>query len=98
MRREQRDAENHRADVLGGGGLKDVRATAGAVADIVADQVGDDGGVARVVLRNARLDLADEVSADIGRLGVDAAAELREQRHEAGAEAKADDGGRRGQR
>ena len=47
--------------------------------------------VARVVLGDARLDLADEVGADVGGLGVDAAAELGEERHEAGAEAEADD-------
>jgi hypothetical protein len=40
---------------------------------------------------DARLDLADQVRADVGRLGVDAAAELGEQGHEAGAEAEADD-------
>ena len=89
------DAEDHRADVLGGGRLEQVGATAGAVADVVADEVGDDAGVARVVLGDARLDLADEVGADVGGLGVDAAAELGEQGDEAGAEAEADDQERR---
>ncbi len=37
------------------------------------------------------LDLADEVGADVGGLGVDPAAELGEEGHEAGAEAEADD-------
>ena len=41
------------------------------------------------------LDLADEVGADVGGLGVDAAAELREERDEAGAEAESDDEERR---
>src|SRR5205823_7454530 len=45
-----RYAEDHRADVLGGGRLEEICAAAGAVADIVADQVRDDGRVARVVL------------------------------------------------
>ena len=63
----------------------------GAVADVVADEVRDDGGVAGVVLGDAGLDLADEVGADVGGLGVDAAAELGEERHEGGAEAVADD-------
>ena len=89
------DAEDHGADVLGGHGLEEVGATAGAVADVVADEVGDDGGVARVVFGDAGLDLADEVGADVGGLGVDTAAELGEQRHEAGAEAEADDEERR---
>ena len=77
------DAQDHGADVLGGRGLEQVGAAAGAVADVVADEVGDDGRVARVVLGDARLDLADEVGADVGGLGVDAAAELGEERHEA---------------
>ena len=85
------DAQDHGADVLGGRRLEEVGATAGAVADVVTDEVGDDRRVARVVLGDARLDLADEVGADVGRLGVDAAAELGEERHEAGAEAEADD-------
>ncbi len=74
-----------------GSGLEQVGAAAGAVADVVAHQVGDHGRVARVVLGDAGLDLADQVGADVGGLGVDAAAELGEQRHEAGAEAEADD-------
>ena len=90
-----RDAQDHGADVLGGGGLEQVRAAAGAVADVVANQVRDDGRVARVVLGDAGFDLADQVGADVGGLGVDAAAELGEQRHERGAEAEADDQERR---
>ena len=82
-RRRQGGAEDHRADVLGGGGLEEVGAAAGAVADVVADEVGDDGRVARVVLGDAGLDLADEVGADVGGLRVDAAAELGEERDEA---------------
>ena len=92
---EDADAQDHRADVLGGGGLEEVRAAAGAVADVVADEVRDDARVARVVLGDALLDLADEVGADVGGLGVDAAAELGEERHERGAEAEADDEERR---
>ena len=88
---EHRDAQDHRADVLGGGRLEQVGAAAGAVADVVADEVGDDPGVARIVLGDALLDLADEVGADVCGLGVDAAAELGEQRHERGAEAEPDD-------
>ena len=89
------DAEDHRADVLGGGGLEEVRAATGAVADVVADEVRDDARVAGVVLGDALLDLADEVGPDVGGLRVDAATELGEQRHERGAEAEADDEERR---
>ena len=89
------DAQDHRADVLGGGRLEQVGATAGAVPDVVADEVRDDRGVARVVLGDALLDLAHEVRADVGGLGVDPAAELGEEGHERGPEAIADDQERR---
>ena len=84
-------AEDHRADVLRGRRLEQVRAAARAVAHVVADEIRDDGGVARVVLRNPRFHLADEVRTHVGRLGVDTAAELGEERHEARPEAVADD-------
>jgi hypothetical protein len=77
--RIERGAEDHGADVFGGGGLEDVRAAAGAVAYVVADEVGDDGGVAGIVFGDAGFDFADEVGADVGGLGVDAAAELGEE-------------------
>ena len=86
------------ADILGRGGLEDVGATTGAVADVVAYQVGDDGGIARIILGNAGLDLAHQVGADIGGLGIDAAAKLGKEGDEAGAEAKAHDGCRGVQR
>ena len=89
------DAEDHRADVLGGGRLEQVGATAGAVADVVADEVGDHAGVAGVVLGDALLDLADEVGADVGGLGVDPAAELGEEGDERGPEPEPDDEERR---
>ena len=88
---EHANAQDHRADVLGSGRLEQVRAAAGAVADVVTDEVGDDARVARVILGDARLDLAHEVRADVGGLGVDAAAELGEEGDEGGAEAEADD-------
>ena len=96
--RVDRDTEDHGADVLGGHGLEEVGATAGAVADVVTDEVGDDGGVARVVFRDTGLDLTDEVRADVGSLGVDTTTELGEERDEAGAEAEADDEERRDRR
>ena len=71
-------------------GLEQVRRHAGAVADVVADVVGDHGRVARVVLGDAGLDLADQVGADVGALGEDAAAEAREDRDQRAAEGEAD--------
>ncbi len=94
----RRPPKDHRADILGSGRLEEVRATSSAVAHVVADQVGDNSGVAGVVLRDASLDLTDEVGAHVGGLGVNATAKLREQRDKAGAEAKADDSSRRSNR
>ena len=72
-------------------GLEQVGGHARAVADIVADVVGDGRRVARIVLGNAGLDLADEVGADVGALGEDAAAETGEDRDQRGAEAERDE-------
>ena len=71
-----RDRGDHRAAV----GLEDVRAHAGHVADVVTDVIGDNARVARVVFRDTGFDLAHQVGADVGALGVDAAADTREQR------------------
>ena len=65
--------------------------TAGAVTDVVTNQVRNHSGVARIVFRNAGFNLAHEVSTDVGRLGVDATTELREQCDETGTESVADD-------
>ena len=46
-------------------------------------------GIARIVLRNAGLDLAHEVGADVGALGEDAAAQPREDRDQRAAEGEA---------
>jgi hypothetical protein len=78
----EQHTKDHGADVLGGGALEQVGAAAGAVADIVADEIRDHGRVARIVFRNARFDLADQIRADVSRLGVDATPQLREQRDE----------------
>ena len=47
---------------------------ASAVAHVVANEIRDHGGVARVVFRDAGFDLAHKVRAHIGCLGIDAAA------------------------
>ena len=77
-----RGAEQHHRDRGDGVRLEQIGCHPGAVADVVADVVGDHGRVARVVFRDAGLDLADEVRADIGGLGEDAASETGEYRDE----------------
>src|SRR6185295_4528444 len=88
---EQADTENHRTDVFRGRRFEQIGATTGAVAHVIADEICDHGGVARVVFRNSGFDLADQISSDIRRLRVDSTAKLREQSHEGSAEAVADD-------
>src|SRR6185437_16384972 len=61
---------------------------AGAVADVVAHVVGDGGGVARVVFRDAGLDLADQVTTHVGGFGEDAAAYPHEHGQQRGAESE----------
>ena len=82
-------AEDQRGDQGHGVRLEEVGGHAGAVADVVADVVGDGRGVARVVLGDVLLDLADQVGADVGGLGEDAAADPHEHGEQRGAEAEA---------
>ena len=70
--------------------LEQVGGHAGAIADVVADIVGDGRRIAGIVLGNAGLDLADEIGADVRALGEDAAAKPGEDRNQRGAEAERD--------
>ena len=91
MRRHEKDRdEQHRRDDRDGISLEQIGRHARAVADIVADIVGDDSRVARVVLRDPGFDLADEVGADIGALGENTAAEAGKDRDQRGAETQPD--------
>ncbi len=83
-------AENdggHESDFVG---LEDVGGHSRAVADVIADVVGDRRRVARIVFGDPGLDLADEVGSDVGGLGVDTASDAHEERGERSAEAEAD--------
>ena len=91
---ERRLAQDQRGDQRHRVRLEQVGGHAGAVADVVAHVVGDGRGVARVVLGDALLDLADQVGADVGGLGEDAAADPHEHREQRGAEAEALEHGR----
>ena len=87
-------AQDQGGDQRDGVGLEQVGGHAGAVTHVVTDVVGDGGGVARVVLGDAGLDLADEVGADVGGLGEDAAADTHEHGEQGAAEAEALEHGR----
>ena len=67
-------------------GLEQVGGHAGAVAHVVTHVVRDHGGIAGIVLRNARFHLADKVRAHVRRLGEDAAAKASEDGDERGTE------------
>src|SRR5690606_34051179 len=65
---------------------------AGDIADVVADVVGNCGGVAGIVFGNPGLDFADQVRPDVGRLGENATADAGEQRLAAGPHPEAEHG------
>ena len=90
-RLERGDAEDDRRDERDLVRLEEVGRHTGAVADVVTDVVGDRRGVARVVFGDTGLDLADEVGADVGGLGEDAAADPQEQREQRATEPEADE-------
>ncbi len=88
--RIKRRTQNHRAHILRGGRLKDVRSTARAVTDVVTHQVRNHSRVPRIVLRDSRLDLTHQVRAHIRGLRIDSTAKLRKQRHQRSSKAKPD--------
>lgn len=49
------------------------------ITDVITDVIGNDSGVAGIILRNTGLDLSDEISTDIGSLGVDTTTDTSEQ-------------------
>ena len=87
---EEQGSEEDRGDHGHRVGLKQIGRHARTVADVVADVVRDDRRVARVVLRDPGFDLAHKVRTDVGCLGVDAAAQPGEHRHQTRAEREAD--------
>src|SRR5437763_1571787 len=85
-RREKDRREQHRRDNRHGIGLEQIGRHPGAVADVIADIVGDNGRVARIVLRDPGFDFADEIGSDIGSLREDTPAEPGEDRDQRCAE------------
>ncbi len=83
-------AERHCGDDSADIALEEVCAHARDVADVVTDVISDNCGVTGVILGDARLDLADEVCADVSSLGVDTAADTCKQSDRACAEGEAE--------
>src|SRR5262245_20780581 len=64
------------------------------IADVIADIISDHSRVTWIVFGDARLDLANQVTADVGALRIDAAADAGEESNRAGAHGEtADHGG-----
>ena len=82
-------SQNQRGDEGDGIGLEKVGRHTGAVAHVVADVVGNRGGVARIVFGDVFFNLAHEVGADIGGLREDAATDAHEHREQCGTETEA---------
>ena len=83
-------AQQHGRDQRNGIGFEQIGGHARAVADIVADVVGNDGGIARIVLGNAGFDFTDQIRTDIRALGENAAAQAREYGDQRAAEGETD--------
>jgi len=85
----QRQAQDQGRDDGDFIGLEDVCGHTGAVAHVVAHLIRDDRRIAGIILFQVFFDLADEVGADVSRLGIDTAADAHEQRQQRAAEAEA---------
>ena len=85
---EDDDAQHHRGGNCRNIGFIQVGAHAGHITDIVANIIGDNRRVARVVLGNALLHFAHQVSTDIRALGEDATARPQEQSYRRSTEGK----------
>ena len=79
---DQQRGQHHRRADRHHIGFEQVGGHPGAVANVVAHVVGDNGGVAWVVFGNAGLDFADQIGTDIGGLGKDAAAQAGKDRYQ----------------
>jgi len=77
------------ADEADGVGFKDIGGHPSAIADIIADVVGNGGGVTRVIFLELGFEFANEVCANIGGFGVDASAQTSEDADERGSEGEA---------
>jgi hypothetical protein len=71
-------SQNHGRDDRDRVGLEQVGGHAGAVANVVANVVGDHCRVARVIFGNAGFDFAHQVGTDVSALGENAAAQAGE--------------------
>ncbi len=83
------DADEHRREDRTNVTFEEIGSHARHVTNVVADAIGDGCRVARIVFRNARFKLADQVTTDVRRLRVDASAHASEECNDRCSEAKA---------
>ena len=86
--RIQPDSKNHSTDIFRCGRFEQIRATTGAITDIVADEIGDNRRVTRIVFGNSRFDFPHQIRPNIGRFGIDTAAKLGKKSNKGGAESR----------
>ena len=86
-------AKRHRSEDGAAIGFVKVGAHTGDVTHVVTHIVGNGGRVAGIILRDVLLDLAHDVSAHVGRLGIDTAADTGEEGLRRGAHSEGQHGG-----
>ena len=83
-------AQDHGGDDRYFVAFENVGGHSGAVADVVADVVGDGRGITGVIFGNSRFNFADQVGSHVGCLGVNAAADSHEECQQGSAKAEAE--------
>ena len=75
---DEEEADDHRSHEVVASRFEEVCTPPRAVSDVIADEIRDDSWIPRVIFRYSRLDLAHQVCAYVGCLGVDSPSELGE--------------------
>ena len=88
--RDGERADQNRADQTDRVSFENVRRHAGAIADIIADVIGDRGRIARIIFFETALDFSDKIRADVRGFCVNTAAESRENADQTRAQGETD--------
>ena len=91
--RHKRSTQNHRSNNRANIRLEQVSTHAGDVAHVVADVISDGGRVQRVIFRDTSFDFTNQVSTDVGGLGIDTTTHACEQSDRRGTEREASQNG-----
>ena len=88
--RHQQTAKQHGRHQRDHVGFKQIGCHPGAIADVIANVIGNHCGVARIILGNPGLHLADQIGANVCTLGENAATEPGKDRNQRRAKCQAD--------